>query len=157
MNNKLENDEKELHKTIVKYRNIDTQLTLTNKRLIFEQEKGLFRKKMKPIETILIDNIKMDNDKVKIEQNNKIVILQTNAKDVSFICNNLLDARKIVEKIISTKTGESVLDRVSDKTKKIAENATKVVVATGALATAIVKNRKTILKAFKTIASIFKK
>jgi len=157
MNNKLENDERELHKTIVKYRNIDTQLTLTNKRLIFEQEKGLFRKKMKPIETILIDNIKMDNDKVKIEQNNKIVILQTNVKDVSFICNNLLDARKIVEKIISTKTGESVLDRVSDKTKKIAENATKVVVATGALATAIVKNRKTILKAFKTIASIFKK
>ena len=157
MSNKLENNERELHRMMVKYRNVDTQLILTDKRLVFEQEKGFFKKKMKIVETILMDNIKMYNDKVKIEQNNKTVVVETNLKDVSFVCDNIIDARNVVEKIINIKTGTSTFDRVSDKTRKIAENATKVVVATGALATAIVKNRKTIVKAAKTVVSIFKK
>ena len=157
MSNKLENNERELHRMMVKYRNVDTQLILTDKRLVFEQEKGCFKKKMKIVETILMDNIKMYNDKVKIEQNNKTVVVETNLKDVSFVCDNIIDARNVVEKIINIKTGTSTFDRVSDKTRKIAENATKVVVATGALATAIVKNRKTIVKAAKTVVSIFKK
>ena len=112
---------------------------------------------MRPVETVLIDNIKMYKNDVKIEQNNKTVVIQTNPKDISFVCDNILDARKIIEKIIGVKTGATVLERVSDKTKKVAENATKVVLATGALATAIVKNRKTIVKAAKTVASLIKK
>lgn len=153
----MDNQEKELYRMMVKYKNVNTQLRLMDKSILLEQEKGLFKKKWKNVETILLDNIDMENDKVKINLDNKIVKIYVSNKEIAFMCDNVVDAKKIMDKIISTKTGETTLDRLGDKTKKIVENTTKVVVSIGTLAGVVIKNRKKIAKAAKTVIGIFKK
>ncbi len=155
----MNSNEVELLKMMIKYGrdNRDTQLILTDKNLIFKQERGLFKKKLKPIYILSLDDIKVYKDQVKIEQKNKLVIIQTKNKDVNFTCDNLIDARKIIEKIIDVKTDSSVFDRATDKAKKIITNAVTAVGLVGTAAVAVSKNKKSILKGVNAISSLFKK
>ena len=155
----MNSNEVELEKIMVKYgkENLDTQLILTDKHLVFEQEKGLFKKKLKPVYILALDDIKMYKNEVKIEQKNKLVTMQTKDKDVSFTCDSIIDARKIMEKIIDIKTDSSVFDRATDKAKEVITKAVTVAGLVGTAAVAVTKNKKTILKGVSTLTSLFKK
>lgn len=155
----MSNNEVELEKIMVKYGkdNLDTQLILTDKHLVFEQEKGLFKKKLRPVYILALDDIKMYKNEVKIEQKNKLVTMQTKDKDVSFTCDSIIDARKIMEKIIDIKTDSSVFDRATDKAKEVITKAVTVVGLVGTAAVAVTKNKKAILKGVSTLTSLFKK
>ena len=155
----MSNNEVELEKITVKFGkdNLDTQLILTDKHLVFEQEKGLFKKKLRPVYILALDDIKMYKNEVKIEQKNKLVTMQTKDKDVSFTCDSIIDARKIMEKIIDIKTDSSVFDRATDKAKEVITKAVTVVGLVGTAAVAVTKNKKAILKGVSTLTSLFKK
>ena len=156
---KLEGNEVELLRANVKYgkEDINTQLVLTDKRIIFEQERGLFKKKLKPVYMVNIDDIKTYKDQVKIEQKNRTISMQTKNKDVSFICDNIIEAKKIVEKIIDIKTDSSLFDRTAEKAKKIVKRAVTIAGVAGTAAVGIAKNKKTVLKAVNSVTSLLKK
>ena len=66
------------------------QITLTSKRIIFEQEVGFFKKEKKLIDIISIKSIKVYNNEVQITQNNEEVTIQStekNIKDATTILN----------------------------------------------------------------------
>ena len=50
------------------------QVTLTSKKLIFEKEKGIFKKERELIDIILLENVKLYNDTVQVKQKTTIVI-----------------------------------------------------------------------------------
>lgn len=156
---KLEGNEVELLKTNVKYgkNNLDTQLVLTDKRLIFEQERGLFTKKLRPVYIVNIDDIKMYKDQVKIEQKNRTITMQAKDRDVSFICDNLIEAKKIMEKIIDVRTDSCLFDRTAEKAKKIVKRAITIAGVAGTAAVGIAKNKKNVLKAVNGVTNLLKK
>ena len=152
-------DEPYLEKLSVKFGNNEkeTQLILTDKHIVFEQEKGLFVKKYRPVYVIDIEDIKIYKDEVQISKMNKEVIIQTNEKDVSFTCGSIIDARKIMERIISIKTDSTAFDRATIKAKKIVKDALTVVSIVGTAAIAVAKNKKAILKVVDGIKVLFKR
>ncbi len=117
---KLEKEEKLLQEMMVKYgkNSVDTQLILTNKHIVFEQEKGLFKKKYRVIDKISFEDIKVYNDDdVQVKQDNRQITIQSAKGNVSFLCNNHLDAMKIKEKIVNAKTGKNAYERAEIKLK----------------------------------------
>lgn len=135
-NYKLENDEVILYNSLVKVGedSYNTKLTLTNKNIIFEQEKGVFKKKFKLVQKIEIDRIKMYKDKVQIKQNKSTISIQTIDKTISFTCDNMIEARKLIGYITSVKTGTNILERTTKK----AGDVKKVLKAVGGVSTAAV-------------------
>ena len=76
----------------------------------------------------------------------------------------VIEAKLIIEEITKIKTGENLLERTSGKVVKISNGISKTVGAvTGAVASVglaavtINKNKKTIVKAVKTIKNMLKK
>lgn len=120
---KLEGDESLIIETIVKYVQINSnvKLTLTNKKIIVEKEKGLFKKKFKVIEKILYDDIKVYKNKVQLKQNKSMVIIQTYKKNISLVCKNIFEARKLMEEIKTIKTGANWFERSKDKLNKVSQ------------------------------------
>ena len=156
---KLEENEVELLRANIKYGkdDMDTQLVLTSERIIFEQERGLFKKKLRPVYMVNIDDIKMYKEQVKIEQKNRTVSMQTKNRDVSFVCDNIIEAKKIIEKIIDIRTDSCLFDRTAEKAKKIVKRAIAIAGVAGTAAVGIAKNKKTVLKAVNGVTNLIKK
>lgn len=134
-NYKLKNDEAILFEGKVIFENIkpEVKFTLTNKKLIFEKEKGIFKKKLKAFDIIPLENIKIYKDKVLAKNEDLSVTIQTIDKNITFDCSNTSDAKEIVKEIKRLKTS-------GNKFKKIinAINETKdFVVAVGGMASSI--------------------
>ena len=163
-NNSSTINEKIIFEALVKYGNSDVLLKLTNKNLILEKKKGLFKKKYKIVENILAEDIKVVGDKVKIEQKKKVLKICTNEKEFEIVFENTADARKAAQLIIELKTGSSLLERTSKKVVKISNVAKKSVKAIGTASIAVVgtykaikDNKDVVLDAAKTVKSFFKK
>lgn len=124
----LKSDETVLLEKVVKFGKKDSDIifTLTNKNMIFEKEKGILKKKLKVIEIIQIDKIKMIKDKVQIKQKKSTVKIKTKDKNIEFTCNNILDAKKVIQEIINAKTETDFLDRTTNKVDKIYKKTKKV-------------------------------
>ena len=120
MKKELSNDEVIIEESIVDLsafkKNI--KLTLTNKRLIFEELKGIFKKEYKVIEIINIDDIKVYKESVKIKQEKSAVIMQINNGYFDFKCKNIIEARKIIEKIKDLRLDNNILGRINTGAKK---------------------------------------
>lgn len=97
------------------------KLLLTSERLLFEKEKGLFKKQFKVVDEILIKDIKIYKDNVQIKNNKSSVRIQTINKNVHFECDNNADAKLIVNNIINIKTGTNKIERGKNKLKKVAK------------------------------------
>lgn len=93
------------------------QLTLTSQKIIFEKEKGLFKKERELIDIILLENIKFYNDTAQIKQKGADVEIQTTEKNITLVFSGMLDARKFTGKIIDTVTGTTLAKRSSEKIK----------------------------------------
>ena len=92
-------------------------LTLTSKKMIFEKEKGLFKKERELIDMILLENVKFYNDTAQIKQKSVGVEVQTVDKNITLTFSSMLEARKFTGKIIDAVTGTTLARRSADKIK----------------------------------------
>ncbi len=133
-NYKLSKKEKIILEEMIGFnsKKINTKLTLTNERIFIEKEKGLFKKKLKLVETIYLEELKKENNKLKVTQNNNILEIETIYEPLTIYFEDSKTARtfiKEVENIISPSKLKEVLGFLNDNKKEIAN----VVVAMGEL------------------------
>ena len=76
------------------------QLTLTSQKIIFEKEKGLFKKERELIDILPLDSVKVYNDATQVKQKGDTVEVQTVSKNLSIVFSGMLDARKFTAKIV---------------------------------------------------------
>lgn len=93
------------------------QLTLTSGKMIFEKEKGIFKKERELVDTISLENIKIYNNEAQIKQKGTDVTIQTVEKNITLSFSGILDARKFTGKIIDAVTGTTLAKRSSNKIK----------------------------------------
>ncbi len=93
------------------------QLTLTSQKIIFEKEKGLFKKERELIDSIPLETVKIYNDAAQIKQKSDTVDIQTVDKNISIVFSGMFEARKFTGKIIDAVTGTTLARRGSDKIK----------------------------------------
>ena len=159
-------NEKIIFESLVQYKKskFDVLFKLTNSNIILEKKKGLLNKKYKKIESILIEDIKVVGDKVKIEHKKKFLKIYTNEKEFEIIFENIATARKVTKLIIELKTGSNLLERTSKSVVKISNAAKKSVKAIGGATIAVVgtykvikDNKDVVIDAAKTVKSLLKK
>lgn len=134
MNYNLNNQEKILLETMIGFnkKKINTKLTLTNERIFLEQEKGLFKKKFKLIETIYLEELKKENKKLKTKQNDNILEIETIYESITLYFEDSKELKKFMkelEDIVSPSKIKEVLGFLNKNKKEIAN----VVVAVGEL------------------------
>ena len=150
----MSDEEVVILETLVKYKkHNDVKLLLTNSNLIFEIKKGLFRKEYKTYDVISLESIKEYKDKVQIKCKKNKISMQTTNKDVSFVCKNSFEAKKIMEQIINVKTDSTGVKRFSNAVVKLGGVALSVVASIAALP----KYKDEIVKYGKDIIGFFKK
>ena len=141
----------------VKYNKKSTLLTIYENRITFEQLKGLFKKKYKVVDELLIEDIKVLKGKVQIKCKKKDIIINTKDETYKITCDNILEARKIEEELLKLKTGSNILERASGSVVKLSKGVIKTGTAVvGAVATAgvavatAVKNKDEIVETIKS-------
>lgn len=92
-------------------------ITLTSYRVVFEKEKGVFKKEHELIDIIQLENVKFYNDTAQIKQKGSEVTVQTVEKNITLVFSGMLEARKFTGKIMDAVTGTTVVKRGSDKIK----------------------------------------
>ena len=93
------------------------QLILTSSKIIFEKEKGLFKKERELIDILPLETVKIHNDAAQVKQKGDIVEIQTVDKNIAIVFSGILDARKFTGKIVDAVTGTTLARRSSDKIK----------------------------------------
>lgn len=104
----------------------EVKFTLTSKKMIFEKEKGIFKRKLKVIDMIPLTNIKVYKEDVQVKQNKSNVMIQTIDKNITLFCSNMSEAKNIAEQIINIKTGSNKFNRNSKKATKIVKDVGNV-------------------------------
>ncbi|MCF2617929.1 hypothetical protein JQM68_12110 [Oscillibacter valericigenes] len=90
------------------------QLTLTSQKLVFEKEKGLFKKERELVDIIPLESVKFYNDAAQIKQKGSEVEVQTIEKNLTIVFSGMLEARKFTGKIIDAVTGTTLAKRGSN-------------------------------------------
>lgn len=118
-NYELQIDEAVLYEGVVRSSAFkgSVRLTLTSKRMIFEKEKGLFKKELEIIDVILLENIKTYNNAVQVKQKGTEVKIQTIQKNISLMFSGMIEAKKFCGKIVDASTGTTIVERSSNKIK----------------------------------------
>lgn len=93
------------------------QMTLTSQKIIFEREKGLFKKERELVDIIMLENVKIYNDTAQIKQKISEVEIQTVEKNLTLEFSGMLEARKFTGKIVDAVTGTTLAKRGSNKIK----------------------------------------
>lgn len=93
------------------------QLILTSQRIIFEKEKGLFKKEKELKDITKLEDIKIYNDKVQVQQKGTDVTIQTINKNIKLSFDGMLKASKFTTKIIDAITGTTITERSTNKIK----------------------------------------
>lgn len=122
MNYEIEENEVILYEGFAEYKSesnkaLNVSLVLTSKRMIFEQEKGFFKKQKELIDIINLSDIKTFNGEVQCKQKFNELIIQTNKKNFSLLFNGLIEAKKVNTIIINAVTGTTMAERGSEKVK----------------------------------------
>ena len=92
-------------------------LTLTSSKIVFEQEKGIFKKSRETLESINLLNIKFYNNEPQVKQKGLSVDIQTAEKNLSISFPGMMEARKFSNKLIDAVTGTTFAKRSSNKIK----------------------------------------
>lgn len=122
MNYEIEENEVILYEGFSEYKSesnkaLNVSFVLTSKRMIFEQEKGFFKKQKELIDIINLSDIKMFNGEVQCKQKFNELMFQTNKKNFSLFFNGLIEAKKVNTIIINAVTGTTMAKRGSEKVK----------------------------------------
>lgn len=117
MNYTLDNDEVILFEGEIGYnRNVVSDyFTLTNKKMVFEKKKGIFKSKKELIDIIALNEIKIHNNEVQCNSKGFDVDIQTIRKNIKLTFNGLINPKKICNIIKNELTGTNALSRGSDK------------------------------------------
>lgn len=118
-NYELQADEVVLYEGTVTSSDIKGNLliTLSSRQLIFEKEKGIFKKERELMDIIPLENVKFYNDEAQIKQKSDAVTIQTVEKNITLTFSGMLEARKFAGKIIDAVTGTTIAKRGSNKIK----------------------------------------
>lgn len=118
-NYELESNEVILLEDVVSHSDFkgSLQLTLTSLKMIFEKEKGLFKKEKELIEIINLEDVKIYNEKAQVSQKGSEVTIQTTNKNIKLTFEGMLKANKFVTKVIDTITGTTITERSTNKIK----------------------------------------
>lgn len=92
-------------------------MTLTSQKLIFEKEKGLFKKERELVDIILLESVKFYNDAAQIKQKGSEVEVQTVEQNLTIVFSGMIEARKFTGKIVDAVTGTTLAKRSSNKIK----------------------------------------
>ena len=92
-------------------------MALTSQKLVFEKEKGLFKKERELVDIIPLESVKFYNDAAQIKQKGSEVEVQTVEKNLTIIFSGMLEARKFTGKIVDAVTGTTLAKRSSNKIK----------------------------------------
>ncbi len=92
-------------------------MALTSKKVVFEKEKGLFKKERELVDIIPLESVKFYNDAAQIKQKGSEVEVQTVEKNLTIIFSGMLEARKFTGKIVDAVTGTTLAKRSSNKIK----------------------------------------
>ena len=92
-------------------------MILTSKKVVFEKEKGLFKKERELVDIIPLESVKFYNDIVQIKQKGSDVEVQTAEKNLTITFSGMLEARKFTGKIVDAVTGTTLAKRSSNKIK----------------------------------------
>lgn len=146
-NYKLSENEKLLLQEIVglNTKKLKTKLTLTNQKLVFEQEKGLFKKKLELIEIIDLKEIKTNKNKSQTIRKSNQLEIETDNKIITIYFENEQKSKRFQDKLSETMIGnnfkektKSVLNFISDNKKEI----TAIAIAAGKLGVSALKTFK---------------
>lgn len=155
-----------LYEGIIKFINSksDILLTITKTNIIFKKKTGFFKKKYKVVKDILIKDIKVIKDKSQVIQKDSHIVIYTSNDNFEFVCNNVVEAKKIKEEINKVIFNDNLIGRISKKSIKIAKGigsaAISVGIAAGAAASAVKaykENKNVVVESFKTILNLIKK
>ena len=130
MNFILDEDEVVLYEDSVNYifnsKAISAKFTLTSKRMVFEKEKGVFKKQVELIDVIGLNEIKIYNEEVQCKP--KFDKLEIQAKRYNFSIGflDLFGAKKVYNLIVKTITGTNAAQRQSKKVKKGLDQADEI-------------------------------
>lgn len=118
-NYELMADEVVLYEGVVTSKNYKgtLQLILTTQKIIFEKEKGLFKKERELIDILPLETVKVYNDAAQVKQKGDTVEVQTVDKNIAIVFSGMLEARKFTGKIVDAVTGTTLARRSSDKIK----------------------------------------
>lgn len=92
-------------------------VTLTSQKVVFEKEKGLFKKERELVDIVLLENVKFYNGAAQIKQKGAEVEVQTVEKNLTIRFSGMLEARKFTGKIIDAATGTTLAKCSSNKIK----------------------------------------
>ena len=93
-------------------------ITLTSLQLVFEKEKGIFKKERELVYCDTLDNVKVYNNEVQVKQKATDVTIQTVEMNITISFSGILEAKKFVGKLVNTVTGTTVARRGSDRIKE---------------------------------------
>lgn len=153
-----------LFEGIIKYKKdkFDTKLIIDDKSVILKKKK-LFSNNYKIIDSFDIKNIIIYKDKVKISNNKNNISIKTNNKTYIFTCDNSKDTKKVIDLLLSIRTGKTKIERISSKSIKTSKDVVKVIKAIKGigsaaliLAASINKNKKEFKKLYESIKNIKK-
>ena len=159
-NNNSELNSKIIYEAMISLKNnrYDVLLSINEKHLLFQKKKGFINKRYKVIKDILLKDIKIVNEKVKIEQKKNNIVIYTNDEKVEFKCNNAIEGKLIIEHINKLLLKENFLERTSKKGIKIlnvTKNTAKIVggvaLAVAGTYSAIKENKELIKDAVNTL------
>ena len=119
MNYEIEKDEVILYEGKIGFQKMgaSTNFILTSKKMVFEKEKGLFKKEKEVLDVIELNKIKIFNSVPQIKQKMTELEIQTEEKKLSLYFNGMIEAKKVMTKIIDATTNTTVLKRGSEKVK----------------------------------------
>ena len=120
-NYKLDNKEVILYEGKGYYEEIkkDIQLVLTNKKIVIERVGGLFKKELKLVGIIPLEDIKIYRDKIQVKRQDNTVMIQTIDNNISISFDKDKNARELEREIINAKSGTTSLDRNKSRFKKV--------------------------------------
>ena len=98
------------------------ELSLTSEKIVLEQEKkGLFKKGCEVVKTIELETVKFYNNAAQIKQHGSDVEIQSTVGNITITFSGILDARKFTGKAINAVTGTTLAKRVVNKAKDALE------------------------------------
>lgn len=119
MNYEINVDEVILYEGVIGFskQNKNIKFILTSKKMIFEREVGIFKKKKELIDVIPLEKIKIFNGEVQIKQNFSKLEIQTIDRNISIFFSNIIEAKKVNTKLVDMLTKTTTAKREAEKVK----------------------------------------
>lgn len=87
------------------------KMTLTSKKVVFEKQKGLFKKELELVDVLSLEELKYFNGQPQITRKGHDVTVQTVSQNCTIVFASGIEAKLFLEKAMDAVTGTTVVDR----------------------------------------------